>query len=119
MTDVADAAPATTADAGQRRFRAFISYSHVDQTCGVRLARDLERYRLPRGLVGSRNHRGEVIERRLGLVFRDRDELGASTSLKADIAQGVADIEAGRVRELDMNEIKQRGRATLAARRPT
>jgi len=40
-------------------------------------------------------------------------------SLKADIAQGVADIEAGRVRELDMNEIKQRGRATLAARRPT
>ena len=39
-------------------------------------------------------------------------------SLKADIAQGVADIEAGRVRELDMNEIKQRGRATLAARRP-
>jgi len=39
-------------------------------------------------------------------------------SLKADISQGVADIEAGRVRELDMNEIKQRGRATLAARRP-
>ena len=39
-------------------------------------------------------------------------------SLKADIAQGVADIEAGRVRELDMNEIKQRGRATLATRRP-
>jgi len=39
-------------------------------------------------------------------------------SLKADISQGVADIEAGLVRELDMNEIKQRGRATLAARRP-
>jgi len=39
-------------------------------------------------------------------------------SLKADISQGVADIEAGRVRELEMNEIKQRGRATLAARRP-
>lgn len=40
------------------------------------------------------------------------------TSLKADIAQGVADIEAGRVREIDINEIKQRGRATLATRRP-
>ncbi|MBN8442434.1 MAG: type II toxin-antitoxin system ParD family antitoxin [Thauera sp.] len=39
-------------------------------------------------------------------------------SLKADIAQGVAEIEAGRVRELDMNGIKQRGRATLATRRP-
>lgn len=37
-------------------------------------------------------------------------------SLKGDIAQGVADIAAGRVRELGMNEIKQRGRAKLAAR---
>ncbi len=37
-------------------------------------------------------------------------------SLNADIAQGVADIAAGRVRELDTNEIKQRGRAMLAAR---
>jgi len=39
-------------------------------------------------------------------------------SLKADIAQGVADIESGRARELHINEIKQRGRAALAARRP-
>ena len=39
-------------------------------------------------------------------------------SLKDDIAQGVADIAAGRVRELGMNEIKQRGRAKLAARQP-
>ena len=38
-------------------------------------------------------------------------------SLKADVAYGVDDIEAGRVRELGMNEIKQRGRATLSARR--
>ena len=41
------------------------------------------------------------------------------TNLKADIAQGVADIAAGRVRELDINEIKQRGRATLTSRQPT
>jgi antitoxin ParD1/3/4 len=40
-------------------------------------------------------------------------------SLKADIIQGVADIAAGQVRELDMNDIKQRGRAALATRRPT
>jgi antitoxin ParD1/3/4 len=38
-------------------------------------------------------------------------------SLKADIAQGVADIAAGRMRELDANELKQRGRAMLAARK--
>jgi antitoxin ParD1/3/4 len=37
--------------------------------------------------------------------------------LKVDIAEGVADIAAGRVRELDMNEMKQRGRKTLAARK--
>jgi hypothetical protein len=33
--------------------------------------------------------------------------------LKADIALGVADIAAGRVRVLNMDEIKQRGRAML------
>jgi antitoxin ParD1/3/4 len=38
------------------------------------------------------------------------------SSLKADIVQGVADMTTGRVRELDMDEIKQRGRAALAAR---
>ncbi len=41
------------------------------------------------------------------------------SSLKADITRGVADISAGRVRELDMNEIKRRGRAELKARRST
>jgi antitoxin ParD1/3/4 len=40
------------------------------------------------------------------------------SNLKADISQGVADIAAGRVRELDLNEIKQRGRATRTARQP-
>lgn len=36
-------------------------------------------------------------------------------SLKAGIAQGVADIEAGRGHELDINEIKQRGRIFTGA----
>jgi len=35
-------------------------------------------------------------------------------ALKADIAVGVADMAAGRVRELDLAELKQRGRALLA-----
>lgn len=38
-------------------------------------------------------------------------------SLKADIAQGMADIEAGRVKDLDMESIKRQGRNTLAARK--
>jgi antitoxin ParD1/3/4 len=36
-------------------------------------------------------------------------------ALKADIAQGVADISAGRVREVSMASIKERGRAILAS----
>ena len=35
-------------------------------------------------------------------------------ALKADIAQGVADINAGRVREVSMSSIKERGRAIRA-----
>lgn len=42
------------------------------------------------------------------------DEQAAKlANLEADIAHGVADIAAGRVRELDIDEIKQRGRAML------
>ena len=40
-------------------------------------------------------------------------------ALRMDIEQGVADIAAGRVRELDMAEVKQRGRAILASRQAT
>lgn len=61
----------------------------------------------------------EVIREALRLFEAYQSVQAANlASLKAGIAQGVADIEAGRVRELDMNEIKQRGRATLASRRP-
>jgi len=59
----------------------------------------------------------EVIREALRLFEAYQGVQAASLAgLKADIAQGVADIAAGRVRELDMNEIKQRGRAMLAAR---
>lgn len=36
-------------------------------------------------------------------------------ALKADIAQGVADINVGRVREVSMSSIKERGRVILAS----
>ncbi|MFV5216139.1 type II toxin-antitoxin system ParD family antitoxin [Azonexus caeni] len=35
-------------------------------------------------------------------------------ALKTDIAQGVADIDAGRVREVSISSIKERGRAIHA-----
>ena len=46
--------------------------------------------------------------------FQPLDEQAAKlASLREKIAQGLADIAAGRVRELDMDEIKRRGRTAL------
>lgn len=62
----------------------------------------------------------EVIREALRLFETYHDVQAANlASLKTDIAQGVADVSSGRVRELNMDEIKQRGRAELKARRST
>ncbi len=59
----------------------------------------------------------EVIREALRLFEAYQSVQAASLqALKADIAQGVGDIEAGRVRELDMADLKQKGRALLAKR---
>lgn len=60
----------------------------------------------------------EVIREALRLFEAYQGVRAASlTSLKADIAAGMADIEAGRVRTLDEEDLKRRGREALAARR--
>lgn len=67
---------------------------------------------------GRYSSASEVIREALRLFETYQDVRAANlASLKADIAQGVADIASGRVRELDMDEIKARGRAKLAAQR--
>lgn len=59
----------------------------------------------------------EVIREALRLFEAYQSVQAASlASLKAELDQGVADIAAGRVRELDGNALKQRGRVALAAR---
>lgn len=59
----------------------------------------------------------EVIREALRLFETYHSVQAASlASLRADIAQGVADIEAGQVREISVSELKQRGRAMLAAK---
>lgn len=59
----------------------------------------------------------EVIREALRLFEAYQGVQAASLqALKTDIAQGVSDIEAGRVRELDMADLKQKGRALLAKR---
>ncbi|MFZ4765553.1 MAG: toll/interleukin-1 receptor domain-containing protein [Roseimicrobium sp.] len=73
-----------------RRYSAFISYRHADNTQEGRrwaewLHRGLERYVVPPDLIGTPNLRGEPIRDSLYPIFRDEDELPAN----ADLATGI------------------------------
>jgi hypothetical protein len=72
------------------RYCAFISYSHADEQAAQWLHHALERYRLPRALVGSATPLGPV-PRRLPPVFRDRDELTASSDLGDRLRSALAE----------------------------
>lgn len=72
------------------RYRAFISYSHVDEAVARRLHRWLETYRLPARLVGSITPQGTV-PRRLSPIFRDRNEFPASSSLDEAVKAALAE----------------------------
>lgn len=71
------------------RFRAFISYSHLDAAEGRRLHRRLEQYRLPHRLVGRGTARGPI-PARLAPIFRDREDLPAADSLSAEVRAALA-----------------------------
>lgn len=62
------------------RYRAFISYSHRDEGWASWLHKSLERYRVPRRLVGRSTAAG-VVAPRIAPVFRDREELPSATDL--------------------------------------
>ncbi|WP_165187036.1 toll/interleukin-1 receptor domain-containing protein [Caulobacter soli] len=62
-----------------RRYRAFISYSHLDRKLAEWVHRALETYRAPRGLVARTG--GAPVGRELKPIFRDRDELAAASDL--------------------------------------
>lgn len=79
----ADAVPAPPGDRPWR-YRAFISYSHRDKRAVARLHGALERFRMPRRLVGRDGPFGPV-PARLTPIFRDRDELPASGNLGAEL----------------------------------
>jgi len=68
----------------ERRYAAFISYSHADEKLASWLHRKLEAYRTPGSLVGQATVHGKI-GRRIGKVFRDRAELGADHDLGAEI----------------------------------
>ena len=75
--------------AGDRRFAAFISYSHVDAVAASKLQRKLERYRLPKRIAETRGQ-----DRLLGAIFRDREDLAAATSLSSAIRNAIVQADS-------------------------
>lgn len=66
------------------------------------------------GLYGSAS---EVIREALRLFEAYQSVRAANlAALKEDIAQGMADVSAGRVKPLDLGSVKQRGRAAKTSR---
>lgn len=71
-----------------QRYRAFISYSHRDRKWGEWLHKALERYRVPKELIGTQGSHG-VVPSSLFPVFRDRDEISVATDLPAVIKEAL------------------------------
>jgi tetratricopeptide (TPR) repeat protein len=72
----------------QRKYRAFLSYSHRDAKWADWLHKTLESYRTPKRLVGSTTARGPVAKR-LTPIFRDREELASATDLGTVISEAL------------------------------
>jgi tetratricopeptide (TPR) repeat protein len=88
MSDSTQPTPAERA-----RYWAFISYSHRDSAWADWLHKAIERYRLPKALIGTDTPRGTV-PKRLTPVFRDRDELPSATDLGALLTAALAESNA-------------------------
>jgi hypothetical protein len=80
-------------DEGQRRYAAFLSYSHKDAAAARALHRRLESYRIPRRLVGREGERGPI-PARLTPIFRDREELPAAGDLSERVRTALAVSDA-------------------------
>jgi tetratricopeptide (TPR) repeat protein len=74
------------------RYFAFLSYSHRDKELAEWLHKEIEKFRVPRALVGRLTDNG-AIPRRLTPVFRDEQELAAAADLGEEIE---AALEASR-----------------------
>lgn len=75
----------TGSPSSEYRYWAFISYSSKDRRWAAWLHRWIERYGIPAQLLNHRTPLGEPPPKRLRPVFRDRDELPASSDLGSAI----------------------------------
>lgn len=74
------------------RYKAFISYSHQDENWASWLQGALEKYRIPKVMVGKRTGYGEI-PARLGTVFRDREDLSSAASLTESVQHELSSAE--------------------------
>ena len=74
------------------RYKAFISYSHQDENWAKWLQRALEKYRIPKVMVGKKTGYGEI-PARLGSVFRDREDLSSAACLTASVQHELSSAE--------------------------
>lgn len=75
------------------KYKAFISYSHIDRRWARWLHRRIEGYHVPKHLVGNATPMGPV-PARLSPVFRDRDDLATSSDLSARIREALESSES-------------------------
>lgn len=76
---------------GDKKYKAFISYSHADEAWGGWLQRSLERFRAPGSLAVALEAKGGAA--RLAPVFRDREDLPVAGNLNSAIQAALADSE--------------------------
>ena len=88
MQRLSDSLPVDPASDASSKYWAFISYSHSDERWARQLHRAIERYSIPRALVGTTTAAG-VVPKRLFPVFRDSEELSSSASLPDSIRQAL------------------------------
>jgi tetratricopeptide (TPR) repeat protein len=71
-----------------RLYKAFISYSHADESWAAELHRLLETYKVPARLRGSKGLHGPIPEK-LFPIFRDRDELSTGADLSEKVQEAL------------------------------
>jgi formylglycine-generating enzyme required for sulfatase activity len=76
----------------QFKYRAFLSYRNADARQAAWLHKTLEEYVVPRALVGTLGEHG-VVPKRLGRIFRDRDEARSAEDIETVISHELSQSE--------------------------
>lgn len=77
----------------EHRYKAYLSYSHSDESWARWVHRSLESYRVPASLRGQRPDGREVPDR-LSPIFRDREDLSSAADLSEGLTQAMRDSES-------------------------